>query len=473
MAEKPSSLKQVNNETVYREFAPSIPDISNQSDERDGVFGDQSEGTVQYASVSWMWTSIFLIKTQLGIGVLTIPSALHTLGLVPGVLCILALAIITTWTDFTIGRFKVRHPEVYSLSDAGRLMFGPVGEWTFAIATWFFMTFVAGSAIISLSVAFNALSLHGLCTAGFVAISAVLMLIVAVVPRLEELKWLSWLGVMTIVPAILLVTIGVAVGGRPSAAPQTGPFDLDVHLFASPTFAQAMGAVSNLVFSFAGTPIFLPIASEMKRPQDFGKAVMLCQSFVTSMYLAVGTVVYWYAGQYVASPALGTAGVLIKRIAYGLSLPGLAFTGILYVHLSGKWVFIRAMRNSYHLNHPTPKFWIVWIACCTGCCIFSYVIASAIPVFSGLVGLVGALFGTFLSLNAEACMWLYDHYPRFRDRATRTWKVTLMVGWNVFINVAGAFLIVAGTYGSCLSIRDEIAAGGSSPWSCADNSNSS
>lgn len=40
------------------------------------------------------------------------------------------------------------------------------------------------------------------------------------------------------------------------------------------------------------------------------------------------------AGQYVASPALGTAGVLIKRIAYGLSLPGLVSVAVIYCHLS-------------------------------------------------------------------------------------------------------------------------------------------
>jgi hypothetical protein len=36
-----------------------------------------------------------------------------------------------------------------------------------------------------------------------------------------------------------------------------------------------MSAVANIVFSFAGTPVFLPIASEMRRPADFHKYVAL------------------------------------------------------------------------------------------------------------------------------------------------------------------------------------------------------
>lgn len=33
---------------------------------------------------------------------------------------------------------------------------------------------------------------------------------------------------------------------------------------------------------------------------------------------AVAIVVYYYCGQYVASPALGSAGPMIKKIAYGM-----------------------------------------------------------------------------------------------------------------------------------------------------------
>ena len=53
--------------------------------------------------------------------------------------------------------------------------------------------------------------------------------------------------------SIMLVTIAVAVGGRPSLAPQTGPWDKDLVLFGNPSFAEAMNAISNLVFSYAGT----------------------------------------------------------------------------------------------------------------------------------------------------------------------------------------------------------------------------
>jgi hypothetical protein len=43
---------------------------------------------------------------------------------------------------------------------------------------------------------------------------------------------------------------------------------------------------------------------------------------------------YYFCGQYVAFPALGSAGVLVKKIAYGIALPGLLVTLIIYTHVS-------------------------------------------------------------------------------------------------------------------------------------------
>lgn len=42
---------------------------------------------------------------------------------------------------------------------------------------------------------------------------------------------------------------------------------------------------------------------------------------------------YMLAGQYVSSPALGSAGVLMKKVCYGLALPGLLVTCIILIHV--------------------------------------------------------------------------------------------------------------------------------------------
>ncbi|BGP32910.1 hypothetical protein JCM10296v2_004695 [Rhodotorula toruloides] len=433
--------------------------------EVDGVFGAQGDGTVNYKSVGWISTSILLMKTQIGLGVLNIPDVFHTLGLAPGVIILVVIAVLTTWTDYYIGIFKLKHPTVYSVSDCGALMFGRVGREVFGVGYWLLMTCIVGSALLGLSTALNAISLHATCTAVFVVVAAVATYPLASLRTLGSIKWVGWVGLVSMIVSILTVTIAVGAGGRPSLAPQEGPMDLNIVIWGHPSFADAMNAIGNLVFAYAGTAAFLPIACEMRNTRDYGKAVITCQTFVTVFYIVIGVVVYCYAGQYVASPALGTAGVLLKRISYGLALPGLLAAAVIYTHLPAKWLFVRFLRNSHHLTHSTPTHWIVWLSCTLGCLIFSYIIASAIPVFGGLVGLVGALFGTMFSLQAVSVMWFFDYWPRFKMAEKRTKWFWFLVAVNAFIIIGGTFIMVGGTYGSVISIRDSYAASGGTPWS--------
>ena len=75
-----------------------------------------------------------MMKTQIGLGVLSFPSVFDTLGIVPGALILCAIAGITTWSDYMVGVFKLKHREVYGVDDAGYLMFGRIGKELFATA---------------------------------------------------------------------------------------------------------------------------------------------------------------------------------------------------------------------------------------------------------------------------------------------------------------------------------------------------
>lgn len=102
----------------------------------DAVFGDMSDTRKgpNYRDVGWLGTAALMMKTQLGLGVLSIPAAFDTLGIVPGVICLCAVAVITTWSAYIIGIFKLNHREVYSLDDAGYIMFGWWGREVMAFA---------------------------------------------------------------------------------------------------------------------------------------------------------------------------------------------------------------------------------------------------------------------------------------------------------------------------------------------------
>lgn len=267
------------------------------------------------------------------------------------------------------------------------------------------------------------------------------------------------------------MTIAVGIQNRPAAAPIDVPFTSDYKLVGNPSFTEAVAALSSLVFAFAGTPAFFSIISEMKDPRRYTRSLIVCQSGVSITYIVIGIVVYYFAGSFVASPALGSAGVLIKKIAYGFALPGLIVTTTLVTHIAAKYVFVRALRGSNHLTENTFKHWAVWLSCTGGIALTAYVVASAIPVFGGLVSLIGALLGTLMSFQPMGCMWLYDNWHKYKKE--RTLQLTLMVCWSVFVVVSGTFLMIGGTYGSVVGIiKSYQAEGGSAAWSCVDNSNS-
>lgn len=51
----------------------------------------------------------------------------------------------------------------------------------------------------------------------------------------------------------------------------------------------------------------------------------MLQSIDVSLYVTAAVVIYYYVGDNVASPALGSAGPLLSKVAYGIALPTVCY----------------------------------------------------------------------------------------------------------------------------------------------------
>ncbi|RAL08074.1 uncharacterized protein BO97DRAFT_377415, partial [Aspergillus homomorphus CBS 101889] len=453
----------------HLETVPDQLDIVN-----DDVFGELTEGGPNYRNVGFVGTVILMMKTQIGLGVLAIPSALNVLGMVPGLICLLVFAVITTWAGYVVGTFKLRHREVYSLDDAGAIILGLPGRGILATAFCLYYVFNSGSAILGLSVGLNAVSSHATCTAVFVAVAAIVGFACSSIRTLGKITWLAWIGLPCILTAVLIVTIAVGLEDRPAGAPATpGPWVSDWKVFGNPSFSDGIAAVSNLLFAFSGTPGFFSIVSEMRDPKQYTIAMVTCQAGVTAVYAIIGCVVYYYCGSYVASPALGSAGGVIKIISYAFALPGLMVTMTIVTHIPAKFIFVHALRGSRHLSSNSPTHWISWLTCTFGITLVAWIIASTIPIFDALLSLIGALLCPLICIMPMGAMWLYDNWGNGTRGKPKTLRWMIGVALNVTLIILGAFLVVAGTYGSVILIMNSYrASGGSAAFSCADNSNS-
>ncbi|KAJ4210598.1 hypothetical protein NW767_000871 [Fusarium falciforme] len=182
--------------------------------EHDAVFGAITEDGPNYRNVGWIGTTALMMKTQIGLGVLSMPVVFDTLGMIPGIILLITIAGITTWSDYIVGVFKMRHRHVYGIDDVGRMLFGRIGYEVFGAmyalcrlslppkmlqSNMLDFTFVSGSAMLSISVALNALSTHGACTAVFVAVAAVVTFMVSSIQTLGRISWVAWVGAACII----------------------------------------------------------------------------------------------------------------------------------------------------------------------------------------------------------------------------------------------------------------------------------
>lgn len=145
------------------------------------------------------------------------------------------------------------------------------------------------------------------------------------------------------------------------------------------------------------------------------------------------------------------------------------------MQLPAKNIVVRLLRGSRHLTGQTLKNKVHWYGCCFSIVVIAYVVASAIPVFSGLISLIGALLGSFTTMQPYGAMWLFDNWQRREQHeskdARRRWSCGLM--WAFVVIAIGSFSTVVGSYASVVNIIDMYRnTAGSAAWSCADNSGS-
>ncbi|KAK4997416.1 hypothetical protein LTR66_003152 [Elasticomyces elasticus] len=253
----------------------------------------------------------------------------------------------------------------------------------------------------------------------------------------ELASFLYLAAYVAVVSQLFHSLIGVTTRSRPAAAPPTGDFELSFYAIAYPTFAAGITASTNIFVSFAGTSAFLPVIAEMKKPQDFRKALYSCMGFVTISYMTFSLVVYRWCGQWVASPSLGSACQTIKMVSYGIGLVGLIVSACLYDHSN------------------TVTHWVTWLGCTLGLAAVSFILAEAIPIFSYLLALTGSICFSPLAMMLPGWLWLYDHYGWRKGSVSQ--MAVYWLHWSLIL--LGAFFFVGGTYGGVELISQAYADG--------------
>lgn len=394
-----------------------------------------------------------MIAETISLGILSLPSALATLGIVGGEILIVGLGILATYTGYTLGQFKLRYPHVHSMADAGEVLMGPFGREVLGTAQLLFLIFTMGSHILTFSKMLNTVSNHGTCSIVFGIVGMILSFICTLPRTLKKVSWMSIASFISVFSAVMITMISIGIE-RPG----------DGHVDATTTTNLYHGflAVTDIVFAYAGHVAFFGFISEMKVPEDYPKTLYLLQIVDTVMYAVTAVVIYRYAGKDVKSPALGSAGHIMSKVAYGIAIPTIVVAGVINGHVACKYVYVRMFRNTDHMHRRTFFSVGVWIAIALALWVIAWVIAEAIPVFNDLLSLITALFASWFTYGLSGLFWLFLNWGQWLSSPR---KICLTI-LNLLVFGIGGAICGLGLYVSGKAIHDD--SSGAS-FSCANN----
>ncbi|KAJ5106574.1 hypothetical protein N7456_003249 [Penicillium angulare] len=414
------------------------------------AFGNEEYAEIKYKTLKWWQCGLLMICESVSLGVLSLPSAVATVGLVPGVILIVGLGLLATYTGYNIGLMRERYPHIQNLGDAGEILLGPIGREIFGLGQFLFCIFVMGSHILTFRVMMNTITNHGTCSVVFALVGMLLSLALSIPRTMKGMTWISFASFISIFSAVMITMISVGVESHPGRIIQA---TTETNLY------HGFQAVSNIVFAYCAHVAFFGLIAEMETPQDFKKSLFMLQGFEISLYLTAAVVIYFYVGSEVSSPALSAAGPLMSKVAYGIAIPTIVGAGVVNGHIGLKYIYFRLCSKSGLIHQRNFKSVGIWVALGVSCWVVAWVIAEAIPVFSDLNSLISALFASWFSYGLSGIYWLHLNKGQWFSSPR---KIALTV-LNVAIALFGLALCVLGLYASGTAIHDDTS---SSSFSC-------
>jgi hypothetical protein len=262
-----------NKDDKYHSSSDSEAQLGDVSD----VQNSRPSGDAPARKLTTTQAVIIFVTNEVGIGMLSLPSALNVLGFFPGVLCIIVLGALSLYTAYNLIQYWRKYPYMLNIVDYGRVLGGPWVEVIFAVGFLINMALISASALVTLTI--------GLNTVAFTVVAAVAMWALCVPRSMRFVSWASWPCTASIIITVLLVMITLGVQGpRDINAP------LNLKAIGSPNFVQAVSAFLNIAFAFAGNQAFPTVLAEMENPsRDFPRAVTIEKCITISSLLPPST----------------------------------------------------------------------------------------------------------------------------------------------------------------------------------------
>lgn len=126
----------------------------------------------------------------------------------------------------------------------------------------------------------------------------------------------------------------------------------------------------------------------MRRPTDFPKALVFMMAGSCVFYMVISAVIYFYGGPDVASPALGSATPVVKKVVWALALPTVVVAGVVNASVACKYVYMRFWQGTDVIHQKSFKALGSWVFICAVTWLLAWLIAEAIPNFNTMIAFI-------------------------------------------------------------------------------------
>ena len=327
------------------------------------------------------------------------------LGLVAGLILLLSMGGLASYSGYVIGQFKHKFPQVHNMGHAGTKLFGKIGGAFVGFACILFIVFIMGAHILTFRLMMNVLTDNRFCSIIWTFVGFLISFLCCLPRTMKKMSYLSAASFASIIGAVI-ITMAAIIHQHPGAEVVHGHLKFAVRAWPKPgmQFHEYFNSLTNIVFAYAGHVAFFAFISELRRPGDFNKSLAFLQISDISMYVFTAIIIYVYAGDGVKAPALDSANLLFSKIAYGVASITIIVAGVVNGHIAIKstYVSLNKRMKGDMMHEKTLRSVGIWVGITGSLWLLSWILAELIPVFSDIVGLTGAIFGSWFTFGMPA-----------------------------------------------------------------------
>lgn len=428
---------------------------------------ETSSDTSQHHGMSLTATCLVMIADIVGVGVLSLGSAVALLGWIPGIIILLLMYPINVYTGLYLSETRQAWPTSMTYQElahnSGGRCFGLFAGVLNYLYIGAMLADYALTAGLTLGMVFYDVEI---CLPVWSAIAV--FGVILPMQQYRSLGALWWVLVINVVS--LTLSIFVALGYLWSSGPAPWGAENAKQLYwtnvgetylVSPSldFHSFFAALGSFTFAYAGHFLYVEMMSEMKEPEKFPAIFLIQGPYQVGIYLIVACTSFAYLGS-------GVSGFVINVIPFGPWYRVASF--LLFIHVAITFlvkgtVMVRFLHVSFagkeRANEDSTTAKVQWFMLTVLTTVLSYLVANLIPFFDKLSGLIGTLLAPLVCFNLPCIMLVWARRKSGKKVAWYDW-----VG-IASLNVFGVLLVVIGTIAEVEAIVDAMDEVGG-PFSC-------